>query len=130
MTLVIEPLNTAVDHPGCYLSTSAEAAKIITETDSPSVKMLFDIYHQQITEGDLIRNILRYLPRIGHFHAAGNPGRGTILKGEIHYPAIFEAIDGTSYQGYAGLEYFPAPEDAISSLREIYDRGRFSVSCR
>ncbi len=119
MTLVIEPLNIAVDHPDYYLSTSAEAAEILEETDKPSVKMLFDVYHQQITEGDLIRNIQRYIPLIGHFHAAGNPGRDTILKGEINYPAVLEAIWETAYQGFVGLEYFPSPDKAESSLTEI-----------
>ena len=119
MTLVIEPLNLTVDHPGYYLSTSAEAARILEETGSPSVKMLFDIYHQQITEGDLIRNIQKYIPLIGHFHAAGNPGRDTILKGEIYYPAIWETIQTTPYQGDVGLEYFPSPGTAETSLREI-----------
>lgn len=110
VTLVVEPLNVRVDHPGYFLSASGEAAEIIKEVGSLNVKMLFDIYHQQITEGDLIRRIQEYLPYIGHFHAAGNPGRHELYQSEINYPYVFQMIGREAYDGYIGLEYFP--EDA------------------
>lgn len=110
ITLVVEPLNIRVDHAGYYLYSSDEAAEIMEEVGSPNVKMLFDIYHQQITEGDLIRRIKKYIPYIGHFHAAGNPGRHELYRSEINYKTIFEAIRETGYDGYVGLEYFPEDE--------------------
>lgn len=111
MTLLVEPLNIRVDHAGYYLYRSDEAAEIIRETGSPYVKMLFDIYHQQITEGDLIRRIQEYIPYIGHFHAAGNPGRHELFRSEIDYKTILSAIKETGYEGYVGLEYFPEEEE-------------------
>lgn len=107
ITLVVEPLNLRVDHAGCYLSSSDEAAEVMKEVGSQNVKMLFDIYHQQITEGDLIRRIKEYIPYIGHFHAAGNPGRHELYDSEIAYEKVFSAIAETGYDGYVGLEYFP-----------------------
>jgi hydroxypyruvate isomerase len=110
VTLLVEPLNTAVDHPGYYLSGSDEAFAIIDEVGDPHVKLLFDIYHQQITEGNLIARITRNIDKIGHFHAAGNPGRHELDSGEIHYPAVFRAIEASGYDGFVGLEYFPLGE--------------------
>ena len=112
ITLVIEPLNIRVDHMGYYLSSSDEGAEIMKEVGSDNVKMLYDIYHQQITEGDLIRRIKEYAPLIGHFHAAGNPGRHELYNSEIDYKKVFEAIKETGYEGYVGLEYFPTDEAA------------------
>lgn len=121
VTLLIEPLNTLVDHRGYYLYSSREAFQIVEETDSSHVRVLFDIYHQQITEGNLISRILENIDKIGHFHAAGNPGRHEIDTGEIHYKNIFSEIDKTDYTGYTGLEYYPAeePEQGLKRLTEM-----------
>ena len=118
MQLVFEPLNTKVDHPGYYLTHAAEGFEIAAEVDSPHVKLLFDIYHQQITEGDLIRKIRDNIDLIGHFHAAGNPGRHELDIGELNYGEIFRAIEATGYAGYVGLEYFPleAPRVGLERL--------------
>lgn len=105
MTLIIEPLNLLVNHPGYHLSTSADSFDLIDKIGSPNVKILFDIYHQQITEGNLIMNITNNIDKIGHFHAAGNPGRNEITKGEINYRHVFEAISKLGYDRYIGLEY-------------------------
>ena len=74
--------------------------------------MLFDIYHQQITEGDLCRRIEKYHNLIGHYHAAGNPGRHELFDSEINYQKVFEVIKQTGYTNYMGLEYFPKKEQA------------------
>ncbi|MEZ6042044.1 MAG: TIM barrel protein [Planctomycetaceae bacterium] len=118
ITLVFEPLNELVDHAGYYLVRSDEAFQIVDEVGSEYVKVVFDIYHQQISEGHVIHNITSNIHRIGHFHAAGNPGRHELTKGELNYQAIFDAIQKTSYDGYVGLEYWPvdAPE---TGLREV-----------
>ncbi len=98
LTLVIEPLNDRIDHPGYYLVRSDEAFEIIDQVGSPSVKVVFDIYHQQISEGQLIANITSNIDKIGHFHAAGNPGRHELTRGELHYPSIFAAIQAIKLQ--------------------------------
>ncbi len=118
VTLVVEPLNTAVDHAGYYLSSSKEAFQLAREVGSENVKILFDIYHQQITEGDVIRSIRENISLIGHFHAAGNPGRHEIDTGELDYPNIFRAIEETGYTGYMGLEYFPL-EPPLEGLKRL-----------
>ena len=118
VTLVIEPLNELVDHPGYYLIRSDEAFEIVQEVGSERVQVVFDIYHQQVSEGHLIHNITSNIDKIGHFHAAGNPGRHELSKGELHYPAIFEAIRSTGYDGYVGLEYWPVGEPS-AGLREV-----------
>ena len=118
ITLVIEPLNELIDHQGYYLVRSQEAFQVIDEVDSPNVKVVFDIYHQQISEGQLIANITANIEKIGHFHAAGNPGRHELTRGELHYPSIFDAISATGYCGFVGLEYWPVG-DASTGLREV-----------
>ncbi len=119
ITLVIEPLNELVNHEGYYLVRSDEAFEIIDEVGSPKVKVIFDIYHQQISEGHLIHNITSNIDKIAHFHAAGNPGRNELQRGEIDYPEVFAAIRATGFSGYVGLEYWPKSEDPIGSLREV-----------
>jgi hydroxypyruvate isomerase len=118
ITLVVEPLNELVDHAGYYLIRSDEAFQIIDEVGSPRVKVVFDIYRQQISEGHLIHNITSNIDKIGHFHAAGNPGRHELTRGEIHYPSVIEAIRDTGFRGYMGLEYWPVGEP-LDGLREV-----------
>ena len=115
VTLLVEPLNLTVNHPGYYLSSSAEAFAMIDEVGSPNIKVLFDIYHQQITEGDILRHLLPNLEKVGHLHAAGSRGRHELSDGELNYPYIFAALDEAGYDGYCGLEYFPqeAPEKGL-----------------
>lgn len=120
VTLAIEPLNVLVDHPGYYLIESVETFEIIREVDSPSIKVTFDIYHQQISEGNVLRNIMQNLDLIAHFHAAGNPGRHELSIGEINYPNILEALNQSDYQGFFGLEYWPVL-DREAGLRRVLD---------
>ena len=108
ITLVLEPLNILVDHAGYYLSTSTEAFQILDEVGSPAVKLLFDIYHQQITEGNLTRNICNNIKKIGHFHVADNPGRHEPGTGEINYANLFRRIDEAGYDSFVGLEFSPS----------------------
>ena len=124
VTLVIEPLNERVDHAGYFLVQSDEAFDIIDQVNSPSVKVVFDIYHQQISEGDLMVNIKNNIDKIGHFHAAGNPGRNELSSGEINYPHIFEMINQTDFEGYVGLEYWPKrdPADGLCEVAEVFSK--------
>lgn len=102
--IVVEPLNVLVDHKGHFLRTTEDAAKIIKAVDSPNCKILFDIYHQQITEGNVIRNIKENIDLIGHFHIADNPGRKQPGTGELNYSNIFSAIQETGYNGWLAFE--------------------------
>lgn len=123
--LVIEPLNTLVNHKGYFLWRSEEAVEILESVGSESVKMLYDIYHQQIMEGNILSNIERYMPWIGHFHCAGVPGRHELVGGELDYKTIFKRIADSEYNGYIGLEFFPqgdpiqALEEALSLVHNI-----------
>ena len=123
VVLTLEPLNTRVDHIGYYLWDADEAFNIIDEVDSPNIKVLFDIYHQQIMQGDLLRRISANIGKIGHFHAAGNPGRGDPYTGEINYAGIARAIDNLGYTGHVGLEYFITDPvlDSLARCREIFN---------
>jgi len=117
LTLCIEPLNTLVNHHGYWLTRMSEAVDIVEEVDSPAVKVLMDIYHQQIQEGNIIGNLTAYSHHIGHFHTAGVPGRHELVGGELDYRAIFKAIDATGYAAYVGLEFSPT-KPAEEALKE------------
>lgn len=119
--MYLEPLNVLVDHKGYFLYRSCEAFEILQEVNSPDVKLLFDIYHQQITEGNLIANITKNIEWIGHFHVAGNPGRGEPYLGEINYREVFCAINEAGYTGYAGLEYWAKRDSIEDSLRRCLE---------
>lgn len=120
--LMPEPLNTLVDHPGYYLSRSDEAFEIIREVGHPLVKLVFDMYHQQVTEGNIIPNITRNLDCIAHLHGAGHPGRHEMQFGESDYRNIFAALDKAGYTGACGLEYGPQlpPEESLITARTLF----------
>ena len=105
VTLVLEPLNVLTNHMGYFLDSSYEAFAIIEEVGSPAVKLLFDVYHQQISNGNLIDTIRKFGHLVGHYHIADVPGRNEPGTGEINYPNVFRAIDATGYQAYVGMEY-------------------------
>jgi hydroxypyruvate isomerase len=117
VTLVLEPLNPFVDHPGYWLTTMAQAADLVEEVDSPNLKILYDIYHQQMTEGKILDSLREYAPQIGHIHVAGAPGRTNLVGGDLDYRAVFAAIDAAGYAGYVGLEFRPSG-DPEAALRE------------
>jgi hydroxypyruvate isomerase len=118
ITLVLEPLNTRVDHPMYYLHTAKEGLEIIDEVRSPAVKLLFDIYHHQVMEGNIIEDIKKNIASIAHFHVADVPGRHEPGTGEINYVSVFRAIAATNYQGFVGLEYKPS-RAAEETLRDV-----------
>lgn len=107
VTLVLEPINTRVDMPGYFYGTTRQALDVMAAVDRPNVKLLYDIYHMQIMEGDLARTITRLLPDIGHVQLADNPGRGEPGSGEINYPWLLSRLDDLGYAGWVGCEYKP-----------------------
>ena len=104
VTLVLEPLNILVNHKGYYLTTTAEGIEIIKSVDALQVKLLYDVYHQQITEGNLINNIRSNIEHIGHIHVGDVPGRNQPGTGEINYKNVFKAIADTGYDKFVVFE--------------------------
>ena len=107
---VIEPINHR-DIPGFFLNTTDEAAAIIAAVGGPSrLGLQFDLYHCQITEGDLVKTTERQLPLIAHMQVADNPGRNEPGTGEVNWPFVFQAIDAMGFRGWIGCEYRPKGE--------------------
>ena len=117
ITLLLEPLNTTYDHPGYFLTSSDMGADICRKIGSKRLKLLFDCYHMQIMEGDLVNHIKKNIDVIGHFHSAGIPGRNELYNGEIDYPFVLKQIEQLGYKGILGLEYEPSIDDE-DSLRK------------
>jgi len=119
VTICMELLNSKVDHPDYQCDHTEWGVEVVKRVGSPRVKLLYDIYHMQIMEGDIIRTIRQNIACIGHFHTAGNPGRNEIdpSNQELNYRAIAEAIVETGYAGYLAHEYSPK-RDAKASLAE------------
>ena len=120
ITLLLEPLNYR-DSPGYLVSRSDELAAVIAEIAEPNVKLLFDIYHVQIMEGDLIKRLEKHRPVIGHVQVAGVPDRAEPDEdNEINVGAIFRALERLGYDGLVGLEYKPRG-DTVAGLRWMRD---------
>ncbi len=116
ITIVIEYLNSKVNHPDYMFDNMAWGVDVCKRVGSPRVKILYDIYHAQIMEGDIIRTIRDNHEYIGHYHTGGNPGRNEIDDTqELYYPAIMRAIADTKYEGYVGHEFIPK-KDPMTSL--------------
>ena len=120
VNLNLELLNSKVDHPGYQCDHTAWGAAVCERVNSPRAKLLFDIYHMQIMEGDLIRTITQNIRWIGHFHTAGNPGRKDMDDyQELNYAGICRAIAGTGYPLYVGHELAPKG-DPVEALRQTF----------
>jgi hydroxypyruvate isomerase len=105
LTMVLEPLNPWRDHPGLFLTKIPQAYLICKAVNSPSCKILFDIYHQQITEGNLIPNMDKSWDEIAYFQVGDNPGRKEPTTGEINYKNVFAHIREKGFQGVVGMEH-------------------------
>ncbi len=126
--MVLEPLNHHTNHPGVFLHESPQAYMICRAVDSPSCKILFDIYHQQITEGNLIPNIDRCWGEIGYFQVGDNPGRKEPGTGEINYRNVFRFIHGKGFQGVVGMEHGnsqPGPSGEEAVIEAYVEADRF-----
>ena len=130
VSIAIEQLNTRDDthpmkgHPGYQGEDIEYVAEIVERVDLPNVNLLFDLYHVQIMNGDLIRRIGHYADRIGHVHVAGNPGRGEPhLDQEINFPATMRALLAGGYDGYVGQEWIPTgdPMEGLRSAVRLCD---------
>jgi hydroxypyruvate isomerase len=119
VTVLLEPLNDLYDHPDHWLTSSDKGAAICRRIGSPRLRMLFDTYHMRVMEGDLVKHIERNIDVIGHFHAAGVPGRHEVFAGETNYPFVLKKIEGMGYQGAFGLEYSPSLDDETSLKQSL-----------
>lgn len=120
VTLVLELLNSRVDHPDYQCDRTAWGVSVVERVASPNVKLLYDIYHMQIMEGDLIRTIRAHHAHFGHYHLAGNPGRHEPGDGqEINYPAVVEVLAAASPDASVGHEFVPT-KDVEEALRESF----------
>ncbi len=126
LTLIIEPLNSKVDHKGVFLTNCVEGLKMIRQVDNPHVKLLFDIYHEQVQLGDVIRTIRDAASHTAVFHIADNPGRNDPGTGEIHYDNVYKAIRKTGYGGYITMEYLPIG-DPVTSLSTALKQMRAAI---
>ena len=119
VTIVMELLNSRVDHPDYMFDHTDWGVELCKEVDSDSFKLLYDIYHAQIMEGDIIRRIRENHKYIAHYHTGGVPGRNEIDETqEIYYPAIMSAISETGFKGFVAQEFIPARADKLTSLKQ------------
>ena len=119
VTVCMELLNSKVDHKDYMCDHTAWGAELVKQVASPRFKLLYDIYHMQIMEGDVIRNIRDHFAAIGHYHTGGVPGRNEIDETqELYYPAIIRAIADLGYTGFVGQEFIPKREPALESLEQ------------
>jgi hydroxypyruvate isomerase len=117
VTICLEYLNSKVSHKDYMFDNIAWGVEVCKKVGSDNVKILYDIYHAQIMEGDIIRTLQTFKDYIGHYHTGGNPGRNEINETqELYYPAIMQAIVETGYKGYVAHEFVPKSKDPIASL--------------
>jgi len=120
VTVCMELLNSKINHKDYMCDRTEWGAELVRRVGSDRFKLLYDIYHMQIMEGDVIRTIQTHHAAIGHFHTGGVPGRHEIDGGqELNYPAIMRAIKGTGFTGFVAQEFVPV-RDPLTSLREAY----------
>ena len=129
ITLLLEPLNTIVDHPGYFLDSAKVGFKVVKAVGSPNVKLVYDIYHMQVMEGNILQSIRENIQFIGHIHCAGVPGRHEIDSGELNYRDIFNKIDKIGYDGYVGLEYYPTvrSEESLKRTLSLESKGQLNL---
>jgi len=117
--LQMELLNSKVDHPDYMADNSSWGVELAKQVGSENFKLLYDIYHMQIDEGDVIRTIQKNHQYFGHYHTAGNPGRNEINHTqELNYSAIMKAIADTGFKGYVAQEFIPRADNKVASLQE------------
>lgn len=129
VTLLLEPLNTLLDHPGYYLNDMDTASRIVREVASPRLKILCDLYHFGVMGADLNRIVTKHLTLIGHFHIADVPGRHEPGTGSVDWAAVLRLIKSLGYTGGVGFEFFPKG-DADVALRAIHELWEANAGAR
>jgi len=130
LVLVVEPLNH-IDHPGFFMTRADELAEVIAEVNSPNVRILYDFYHLQVTQGNLIRNFQQYYPLVAYIQTGHVPGRKEPGTGETNYRNVFKAVHESGYRGILGMEHgwsVPGMEGFERCARAYRDADDFQVS--
>jgi hydroxypyruvate isomerase len=115
VTLILEPMNIRIDHKGHCLYGSEAGVRLTRAVGSPNVKVLFDLYHNEIQEGDLCGHLKDGFDQLGYVQVADNPGRHEPGTGEIHYPRVLRQLFELGYRGYVGLECVPSKSEEIAA---------------
>ena len=120
--LLLEPLNSLVDHVGYYLDSTKDGFRIIDEVDSENLKLLYDVYHMQIMEGNLINTICENIDKIGYIHIADVPGRHEPDTGEINFRKIYETLVRLKYNRFIGFELIPLTSsiEALEKIKSVF----------
>lgn len=121
LTMIVEPLNSLVNHKGFFLTTCVEGLKLVREAANPHVRLLFDIYHEQVQAGNIIHTLTEAAGHVAVFHVADNPGRHDPGTGEIDYSNVYKAIQKTGYSGYVTMEYLPLGDQVTSLTKSVND---------
>lgn len=122
VVIQMELFNSKINHPDYMCDRSAWGIELCKRLNSPNFKLLYDIYHMQIAEGDIIRTIQESHTYFGHYHTAGVPGRHEIDNNqELYYPAIMRAIAATGYKGYVAQEFIPSSQDTTEQLKVLQE---------
>jgi hydroxypyruvate isomerase len=124
-TLLLEPLNTRLDHRGCFLDSSDLAVEIVRRVESPQVKILYDIYHMHMMSEDVLRNIEKHRAWIGYIHVADSPGRHQPGTGDIDWPAVAKLLHELEYEGFVGMEFVPQGPSFEAAKAPLEFFGRF-----
>jgi hydroxypyruvate isomerase len=121
VTLALESLNTRVDHAGNFLTSTREAAELVRSVNSASVKILYDIYHMQIMEGNIIHTLEAYIDTVGYIHMADVPGRHEPGTGEINFANVMNALKKLRYAGIIGFELTPSQNssEAVQAIKRL-----------
>jgi len=119
ITIVLEPLNTLVDHPGYFLDSVDLGAQLVREVANPKIRLLFDIYHVQVMQGNLIERLREHLDVIGHVHVADVPGRHEPGTGEINYRNVFKSLKEAGYDKTVGFEYVPTLASEVTATSSL-----------
>jgi hydroxypyruvate isomerase len=127
VTLIVEPLNTKVNHKGYFLDSCVAGTKLMKEVEHPNVRLLFDLYHEQVQVGDVTRSLREAMPYVKVFHIADNPGRNDPGTGEMNYPYLYKEIQKAGYKGYLTMEYIPLG-DQVKSLIAAVDGMRKALA--
>ncbi|MBL8235809.1 MAG: TIM barrel protein [Bryobacterales bacterium] len=127
ITLIVEPLNAKVSHKGYFLTNCVDGLRLMQETNHPHVRLLFDLFHEQVERGNVIQTALAAMPYVKVFHVADNPGRHEPGTGEMNYANIYKAIAKAGYEGYITMEYVPLQEQ-VGSLQKAVTEMRAALA--
>lgn len=119
ITLIVEPLNTKVNHPGYFLENCADGVRLMRDVDHPHVRLLYDLYHEHVQTGDALKMLAEALPFVKVFHVADSPGRHDPGTGAMKYAEIYRAIQKLGFQGHIAMEYLPAGPAAPSLIKAV-----------